>query len=343
LNGQSFHTRLLIGFAVFFMTVLPEWAMAAEKLPAFAADPGQTTMSGFSSGAFLTAQFGVAYSASLAGVGIVAGGPFDCAEGAVQFAWFRCMKTTIGAPPAQHLVEIAKQAQQAGRIDDLANLATQRVFIVGSRKDPVVTPPVIESLASFYHLAGVPDGNVTVTMRSDSGHAFLTQDFGSVCDATASPFINACGIDMAGQILTALYGRLNAPSAEILGGRTLTFDQSEFLPSPRGHGLDDQGFLYVPRMCENAVGKCRLHVALHGCMQGRESIGDLYYTRTGYNRWADANGILILYPQAVRTLLNLQGCWDWFGYDGPDYYTKSGHQMAAIKAMIDRVLEGANR
>jgi len=31
---------------------------------------------------------------------------------------------------------------------------------------------------------------------------------------------------------------------------------------------------------------------------------------------------------------NPQGCWDWFGYTGANYATKSGLQMMAIKSMI---------
>ena len=39
----------------------------------------------------------------------------------------------------------------------------------------------------------------------------------------------------------------------------------------------------------------------------------------------------------MATASNPQGCWDWFAYDGPDYALKSGRQMAAIKAMVDRL------
>ena len=331
----------IIGYAVAALlgvAALANWAHAAESLPAFGADSKQTTMSGLSSGAYMTAQFQVAYSGSLAGAGVMAGGPFYCAEGNAVLAALRCMQTTSGAPDPQHLLDIARQAQAAGKIDDLANLASQRVYIFGSLKDPVVTSPVIKSLSAFYRLAGVPDGNIMVEINTEAGHAFLTQDSGNACGVTAPPFINNCGKDQAGLVLTSLYGPLSPPVANSPTGHIVAFNQAEFLASPRQHGLDDEGYLYVPPGCEKADGKCRLHVALHGCLQGRESVGDLYYTSTGYNRWADANGILVLYPQAVKTPKNPQGCWDWFGYDDPAYYTKSGRQMAAIKAMIDRIL-----
>jgi len=54
-------------------------AAGAPPLPALGADVAQITVSGLSSGAFMATQFSVAYSASIAGAGIVAGGPYYCA------------------------------------------------------------------------------------------------------------------------------------------------------------------------------------------------------------------------------------------------------------------------
>jgi poly(3-hydroxybutyrate) depolymerase len=100
--------------------------------------------------------------------------------------------------------------------------------------------------------------------------------------------------------------------------------------------MDAAGLAYVPAACA-AGGGCRLHVALHGCAQGREAVGDVFATRAGYNGWAEANRIVVLYPQASATLTNPQGCWDWYGYDDESYHLKAGRQMAALKGMMDRV------
>ena len=35
--------------------------------------------------------------------------------------------------------------------------------------------------------------------------------------------------------------------------------------------------------------------------------------QAGYASWADANDIVVLYPQAKTTTANPEGCWDWFG------------------------------
>ncbi|CAF1638531.1 unnamed protein product, partial [Adineta ricciae] len=90
----------------------------------------------------------------------------------------------------------------------------------------------------------------------------------------------------------------------------------------------------------------------HGCLQGYEKIGDKYVKNTGYNRWADTNNLIILYPQAVATtsrsatlrapFANMNGCWDWIGWYGTDFNVKSGKQSTAMKKMIDRVVSGFN-
>lgn len=51
-------------------------ADAPLALPAYNADLSQTSVSGLSSGAFMAAQFSVAYSSLVVGAGVVAGGPF---------------------------------------------------------------------------------------------------------------------------------------------------------------------------------------------------------------------------------------------------------------------------
>ena len=87
---------------------------------------------------------------------------------------------------------------------------------------------------------------------------------------------------------------------------------------------------------------CKVHVALHGCVQSAESVGNRFYTETGYNRWADSNRMLVLYPQVNQSALrpyNPKGCWDWWGYSGSQYAYKSAPQMKAIMQMVDRLTQ----
>jgi hypothetical protein len=172
-----------------------------------------------------------------------------------------------------------------------------------------------------------------------AGHAFITEDEGSACGITESPFINDCDYDQAGAILQHIDGTLDPPAAS-LTGRLIEFDQAEFLPDPLTHGMGQSGFAYVPASCAGGE-PCRVHVAFHGCKQTADQIGDLFLTGTGYNRWADANHLIILYPQAHETPSNPNACWDWWGYDDPAYLTRSGRQMAAVRAMLARLAGGS--
>jgi len=90
------------------------------------------------------------------------------------------------------------------------------------------------------------------------------------------------------------------------------------------------GWVYMPAACKGSD-TCKVHVALHGCNMNYNAIGNNFIRNSGFNGWAEANSIVILYPQvnAQRTI-NPTGCWDWWGYTGANYAWQSGMQMAAI-------------
>ena len=161
------------------------------------------------------------------------------------------------------------------------------------------------------------------------------------CNVTAGPFIDACRYDQAGIILQHIYGPLNAPNRGQLNGSVKRFDQSIYTdprdPSPLS--LGDTGYVFVPKDCEDGA-PCRVHIALHGCLQDAGEIDRRFIDETGYNAWADTNRLIVLYPQtAVSWYLpyNPLACWDLWGYVDEDdsYVTKSGSQIRAIKAMLD--------
>lgn len=56
-------------------------APSQHSLGAYNVDPSSVSVSGFSSGGFMTVQLGVAYSDIFkVGFGVFAGGPYDCAR-----------------------------------------------------------------------------------------------------------------------------------------------------------------------------------------------------------------------------------------------------------------------
>jgi poly(3-hydroxybutyrate) depolymerase len=80
-------------------------------------------------------------------------------------------------------------------------------------------------------------------------------------------------------------------------------------------------------------------VALHGCRQNVAAVGEQWVRYAGYNRWADSNRIVVLYPQTGAQAVN--GCWDWWGYDNLHYATGEAPQMAGIKAMVEALSGGS--
>jgi len=306
----------------------------ATPLPQFIIDPAQTSVSGLSSGGFMAVQLHVAYSATFKkGAGIVAGGPFYCAEGSVLNATGRCMAHNSSIPVAS-LVSTTNSWAASGFVDPVANLNASKVYLFSGTLDSVVTPPVMNDLLSYYQ-AFVPAANIVYKHDVAAEHSMVTDDYGNSCSTKGSPYIDDCNFDLAGAILTQLYGALNPRNNGTLGGTFTEYDQTAFVS---GHGMAGTGWVYVPQACAAGT-RCRLHVVLHGCKQNTADIGQQYVRNTGYNRWGDSNNIVMLYPQTGAGATN--SCWDWWGYDSANYAKKSGPQMAAVKAMVDRVSSGS--
>jgi poly(3-hydroxybutyrate) depolymerase len=310
-------------------------ASAAVNLPALNIDKAQTTVSGLSSGGFMAVQLHVAYSATFKkGAGVVAGGPFYCAEGSVTNATGRCMASPAGIPTST-LVSTTNNWASQGLIDPVSNLQSSKVYMFSGTLDDVVKPGVMDALKTYYH-SFVPDANVVYKKDIASQHAMVTDDYGNACSFKGAPYINDCNFDLAGAILQQLYGTLNARNVNTLpAANYVQFNQSQFISN---HGMATTGWAYIPAACTSGA-QCKLHVVLHGCKQNENDVQQQYVKNTGYNRWADTNNIVMLYPQTSVAATN--SCWDWWGYDSANYAKKSGPQMAAIKAMVDQVSSGA--
>lgn len=323
--------RLVIAAAVSLTLLAMACAVhAAQPLPALTIDKARTSVSGLSSGGFMAVQLHVAYSGTFkTGAGVVAGGPFNCAEGSLGNAVGRCMAHDSSIPVSS-LVATTKSWATSSYIDPVDNLQSSKLYLFSGTLDSVVRQPVMNDLLAYYQ-ALVPAGNIVYKKDIAAEHAMVTEDYGSSCSTKGSPYIDDCDFDLAGSILQQLYGPLNPRNNGTLGGTFTEFDQSAIVS---GHGMAATGWVYVPQACATGA-SCKLHVVLHGCQQNTAAIGQQYVRNTGYNRWADTNGIVLLYPQTSSSAVN--GCWDWWGYDNAAYAKKSGPQMAAIKAMVDRV------
>jgi hypothetical protein len=334
---------------------------------------GQSSVSGLSSGAFMTVQLHLAHSSSFTGVGIIAGGPFRCAEsfrGAamlaedayVQNALYICMNPLVPqtGPNAERLAELARMTAAADEIDAIEHLADHRVYIFTGSRDEVVYSDVVARTRRFYELLGVGADQIAYHDHVPAGHSIITDNpEDSPLAANEPPYINHGGFMQSHDILRHVYGTLKPPS-EQLSGRLHRFDQTEFFGGEPRASMSGYGYAYVPRAVEEGA-PARVHIALHGCKQGYNYVnyvngrpdirnvppyGNRYVTTTGYNHIADSNNIIVLYPQAQGTddgaTQNPDGCWDWWGYTStnprqPDYYSRSAIQIQAIHGMLSRL------
>ena len=316
-------------FAVLFLCAE---VLAADPLPALDAEK-QYTVSGVSAGAYMAVQFHVAHSAVVKGAGAIAGGPYYCARESFWRAYYNCM--TPGwftpLPSTQSLISETERLAKAGRIDATANLSSARAWLFSGTEDGTVTRGVVDGLRAFY---GHYQTATAFVGDKPAGHAMVTKDAGNACPASAAPYINDCDYDAAGELLAHLLGRLGPGQA--VAGNLRQFDQGPF--GTRDISMHDEGYVYVPQAC--ATQRCRVHVAFHGCRQTRDDIEERFVREAGYNGWAEANRLIVLYPQAAKRYwgtYNPRGCWDWWGYTGAHYATKEGPQIRAVKAMLDRL------
>lgn len=345
--SSGFHT--LSVSAICCICLLWSAAASTDPLKSYNVDPTQISVSGISSGASLAHQLHIAYSSVIHGAGLLAAAPYACAKGNLNRAMQVCssfISPYQGPPDVNELVQLTRSEFQAKHIDDPANLADDRVYLFRGAKDRYVPESAMDQVQQYYIKMGVRPENILYQKTVPADHAMVTADYGNACDAFGSPYINNCGnqapadADTAGILLQQTYGNLVKPNASPPQGQMLEFSQAEFVADPAQISMDTVGHVYVPNNCASGV-RCKLHIAIHGCEQNDDQIQSAFYTHAGYNRWADANDIIVIYPQvqkSPKTPYNPSGCWDWWGYTNPqDYYRKSGKQMAAVKAMIDRV------
>ncbi|MCM8594623.1 hypothetical protein [Accumulibacter sp.] len=200
------------------------------------------------------------------------------------------------------------------------------------------------------------------------------QKEGCICPASPAPTAdcppehketvcrNLRDVDLAGAILRRLYGEqaLRGGRVDVAEDAVQAFDQAKvfaiFSKRPynalQNASMAREGYLFVPEPCRDGR-RCRLHVAFHGCLQGGLTdhrsghAGNLYAKYAGYNEWARANEIIVLYPQIQARAsipLNPQGCWDWWGqnYTHQGYHTKRGKQIKAVAQMINVLAGGGH-
>jgi hypothetical protein len=225
-------------------------------------DPGQLTVSGISSGGFFAHQFHIAYSGLVSGAGVMAGGPYACAEQTPSMLAFNPLASVFVAlgvctrqgrsalgpmaywlpewPSVEQSIDATMAEHQGGQIDDPANLADDRVWLFVGANDEVVPLATLEALRDYYLALGLdaaavrfdhdPLANHGVPIEAFTGttdHAILE------CHEYGLPFLIDCDFDAAERLLRHLYpAGFSAEPGVPERDRLVAFDQTEFFDRP---------------------------------------------------------------------------------------------------------------
>jgi len=288
------------------------------------------TISGISSGGYMAGQMHVSHSATITGAGIVAAGPYYCAQNSLYRASYICTYND-STPDVSPLITYASTMSANGQIDSVSNLANSKVYIFAGASDELMRPAILNGTYNFYK-AFVPASQITFESTLKSNHAWPTKDQGNPCWYYGIAFANNCGYDASGIILNTLLGPLYQRT--VMNQTNLhSFSQVKYVNTGKA-SMDSIGFIYIPAGCKDDASLCRLHVNIHGCVQNYDSIGYMYMSQIGMAEWAESNNIVVIFPQTANTDANQNyGCWDFFGYTGSSYAIKSGIQVNAIHSM----------
>jgi poly(3-hydroxybutyrate) depolymerase len=338
---------------------------APPPLPRLNIDQQLISISGLSSGADFAAQFAVAFSKSIMGVGVFAGQPWHCAitkfpneptiplanncpvfcEGCPAGTTVHCdhCKHTPQFVDVRVLDAAARRLAAAGKIDGIKYLNRTKVYTYCGTKDgygngtssgPQAHMGATKAARDFFAQYG-PASNHLFNFTTPSGHAW-PEDYGiKKCGDEADHGLWAvenCGYDGPGQLLQHVYGQLN-PRAEAMVDKSLTkFDQRPFNATANA-ALGAAGYIYVPKTCKGGQA-CSLHVSLHGCSNPM-AMEDAQVHALSFNRWAETNNMAVLWPKAMG-----ESCWHSYAREQA-YDTKEGAQMIAVRQMIE-ALSGAS-
>ena len=332
----------------------------------------QNSISGLSSGAFMTVQLHIAHSADFVGAGVIAGGPYRSSEtfraaaatgptarilNSLYIAM--CPLTLATAPDVPKLIEMAHETSD---IDDLSHVAKQRMYIFTGSEDQVVNQFAVQRTRDFYLALGVAAENLMFVDNVPAGHSIITMNpEDSPLAANQPPYINRGAFVQSHDILRHIYSDLKPPESAC-HGELQRFEQTPFVAdAPGGASMAEFGYVYIPSQVAAGEEALGVHIALHGCKQGYSYVnfvngaadiqnqppyGDRYVTTTGYMEIAEANDLIVLFPQVRggddNTIQNPDGCWDWWGYTSeepasPDYYSKNAPQIRAIHRMLEQL------
>jgi len=315
------------------LVALAATTTAACAPPGLNIDPERITVSGISAGGQMAHQMHFAYSDIFSGAGIIAGGPFGCADGSITTAMARCMGAAPDVFPVAEQAAAIRKAAEGGKLAPLAALADDPVWLFHGTLDTTVAIGVSDALAALY-AEFIPATQSRYVTDIETEHVFPAQGRGGDCAKKVAPFVGDCDYDAAGELLQHLYQDLTKPGSDSEADLT----EINLVGAPTA-ALSETAYMFIPSACVGASQGCALHLVLHGCAQSAIQVGTDFIQQSGYLPWAEANNIVLAFPQVVPSAVNPFACWDWWGYTGIDYQFRDGAQMTVLANWIKDILD----
>ena len=349
------------------LPVLP----ALPVLPSYDAPQGslvpphrRVTVSGQSAGASMAIQHLIAFSSSVDGAAIAAGSPYGC--GMQKLHDWRCYYGGLDMEAAERYVR--KRFQQ-GLVDDPSHLRQVPVVLFSGRRDLVVFTRVMRAVEQQLRRFVAPE-RILTSYDTPASHVWSV-DHGSECACGSCPLqnltggssllccdVNHCGYDLSGELLRSFYGPALRPRVKARTNSSLVWlEQWAYLPRAAGAPPNSTMLrwapAYVPHACRSGNASwCRVHVNYHGCTRNpREprSMGGwaerlLWLRSIDLNEYAEANHIVVLYPQAAGSIESGEGCFNWASYtDDPLFDTRLGIELTVVRSMVADLPGAINR
>lgn len=301
----------------------------SAEVPVLTLNLNQTTVSGLSSGGYMAAQFQLAHADWVKGAAIIAAGPLYCAQNNLLTALEHCINKITSPIPLAEINKELKLWSEQGLLASEAEIKQSRIWLLHGTADQKITKQVADALHQQYQ-QWLPAEQLAYVQDKNFAHHMPTLSEGSPCDRSEAPFLGNCNYDAAGEALKFIRADLKAPATQNSG--TVYPIQKQEIAGQLAATMAEQGYVYVPKSCQQGQ-SCTLHISFHGCNQHADAVGMAYVEKAGFNRYADSNNIVVLYPQSRASNLmpmNPQACWDWWGYTDANYANRKGQQIQAV-------------
>ena len=309
---------------------------AGEPLPRLNILPGSLTVSGVSAGGYMATQYQVAFSKDVIGAGISRRRPLASARRASSRGHSANAREGSAGGPDDDTLGCDAARERRGPCRRRSVLARDRPRLDLPRQArPQDRRRGLRLLASLLSRDFVPRERIRYETQVPAAHGFPTKDSGAACDCRTHRHGSSTAIStLRAKCCAYLYDDLREPAGRSQGElRRLRPGAATSRRANPFHRCTATGLLFVPRDC--AGGQALPDPRRLSWLSSRASaiIGRPLRATAGYNRWADDNRIVVLYPQAAtesgRWPFNPRGCWDWWGYSGADYAARTARSSRA--------------